>query len=54
VVDTGARPSGGRVLLANLIRSVQPEQRAIVVGIEKNRIEEPPNYDPAHEPAELP
>jgi hypothetical protein len=42
VVDTGTWPSGGRVLLANWIDSVQPERKTIVVCIEKKRIQEPP------------
>jgi hypothetical protein len=50
VVDTGTWPSGGRVLLANWINSVQPERKTIVVCIEKKRIQEPPICDSAYDP----
>src|SRR5262245_43965029 len=41
VVDTGERPSGGRVLLADWIRSVHPDRKAIVVNVNKTGFGEP-------------
>jgi hypothetical protein len=47
VIDTGGWLSGRKVLLSTAwLSSVAPNKKALVVNIDKKRIEESPLYDP--------